>query len=125
MRARARESVVYGVCANSCRLLWEVMKMEIMINRKQLRALESLAYWIHEMGYIREYYHGEENSIEFKNEYDRVDKTIHLCFDELDKLGVSFRLQNSVICWAEEWRDYMKTSTINHLQSRFNVTIAN
>lgn len=101
------------------------MTNNITISRKQLRALESLAYWIHEMGYIREYYQGEENSAEFKNEHNRIDKTIRLCFDELDKLGVSFRLQNSVICWAEEWREYMKTSTINHLQSRYNITVVN
>lgn len=101
------------------------MNKNITITRKQLSALESLAYWIHEMGYIREYYQGEENGVEFKNEHDRVDKTIHLCFDELDKLGVSFLLQNSVICWAEEWRNYMKTSTINHLRSRFNIAVVN
>lgn len=97
----------------------------ITISRKQLSALESLAYWIHEMGYIREYYQGEENCIDFKNEYDRVDKTICLCFDELDKLGVSFRLQNSVICWAENWRDYASSYTLDHLRSIYNIIVVN
>ena len=74
--------------------------LKFTANRKQKNALEGLAYWIADNAYIIERYGPKEP--ELKN----VRKTISLILDELDSAGVPYWVQNSVICFAENWRNY-------------------
>ena len=67
----------------------------------QRSALESLAYWIADIAYIRERYGDEEP--ELIHARDTVEKC---CFPRLDRLGVPFWVQNSVSAWAGNWRRY-------------------
>lgn len=70
--------------------------------RGQRAELESLAYWIADRAWSRE--HGLLD----EHEDQRTDNTIRAIFDQLDRLGVPYRAQNAVICWAEDWRRTMQ-----------------
>ena len=39
-------------------------------------------------------------------EYSKADKNVLLAFETLDSLGVPFWVQNSVVCFSENWRRY-------------------
>ena len=77
---------------------------------KQWSILEGLAYWIADNAYCREMMPREEYE---REEHARHDETIRSTFDELDRNGVPFWVQNAVIAWAEDWRrhasEYMDT----------------
>ena len=75
-------------------------KLFFECNRKQRSALEGLAYRIADTEYMREKYGFNEP------ELSQNEKTISSLFDELDRLGVPFWVQNSVICFSEDWRKY-------------------
>ena len=77
-------------------------QLEFYATKEQGRELSGLAYWIADINYLRERYGNDEPEIE------TADKTIKLCFDRLDSLGVPFWVQNAVIVWAENWRDYLQ-----------------
>lgn len=68
----------------------------------QRAELEGLAYWIAERAWSRE--HGKLDEYEDR----RTGDTIRAIFDALDRLGVPYWVQNSVIVWAEDWRRAMK-----------------
>lgn len=88
-------------------------KLEMNLTKDQYNALEGLAYWIADLHYMRERYGDKEP------ELDRARKTIELCcFPKLDALKVPFWVQNSVICWAENWRAYKDTYFYNFLESK-------
>lgn len=80
--------------------------MEFYCTRRQRMELESLAYWIADINYINERY--GYNDQELKICRDTIEKSI---FPSLDKLNVPFWVQNAVICWAENWREYKGSST--------------
>ena len=82
------------------------------ITRDQLRKLEALAYWIADKNYIMERFGGDDPEVE------KCHNTIICIFDELDALGVSFLIQNIIICFAENWRQYKETYTRDVLESR-------
>lgn len=68
---------------------------------RQWKELESLAYWIADLSYITERFGKDDPEI------STCRKTLEKCiFPVLDKLHVPFWVQNDVICWAEEWRNY-------------------
>lgn len=87
------------------------------ITKEQLRELEGLAYWIADKNYIIERYGVNDPEV------DRCHKTIILIFDKLDELETPFLIQNMVICWAENWRNYKEQYTRNYLKGR-GVTVA-
>lgn len=68
------------------------------INRRQLSILEGLAYWIADRAYFLERYSPRDP------EFAKYDPTIRSLFDEADRAGVPWAVQNMVICWAEDWR---------------------
>ncbi len=68
----------------------------------QRAELEGLAYWIAERAWSRE--HGKLDEYEDR----RTGDTIRAIFDALDRLGIPYWVQNSVIVWAEDWRRAMK-----------------
>lgn len=70
-------------------------------------ALSGLAYRIADNQYMIERYGTEESAIERAQN----NLTILDLFDSLDKKNVPFWVQNTVICWAENWRRY-KTDCI-------------
>lgn len=88
--------------------------LNITLNSEQFSALEGLAYWVADASYMRERFGNDEPELE------RVRKTIDLCFSQLDRLSVPFWVQNSVVCWAENWRntkrqyfsDFLKNKSI-------------
>lgn len=96
-------------------------KQSVTLRRDQLSALEGLAYWIQELAYLQE--RGDKEDPEYPHEEKRYRDTIGMIFDELDNKGVSFMLQNAVIFWAENWRDYMRGQTLEFLRTRFNVSL--
>ena len=69
---------------------------------EQRNALEGLAYRIADNAYMIERYGREEVQPELAENH----KTICGLFETLDKLSVPFWVQNTVIFWAENWRDY-------------------
>ena len=77
-------------------------KLFFECNRYQRSALEGLAYRIADSAYMRERFGNDEPELR-QNE-----KTISGLFDELDRLGVPFWVQNSVICFSENWRKYIQ-----------------
>ena len=76
--------------------------LEFYATPKQATELHGLAYWVADINYLRERYGNEEPEI------ITADKTIRFCFDRLDVLGVPFWVQNTVICFAENWRNYIQ-----------------
>ena len=69
-------------------------------NLQQRNALQGLAYHVADVNYIKEKYGASDP------EYSKADKNVLLTFETLDQLGVPFWVQNSVICFAENWRRY-------------------
>lgn len=88
------------------------------INRDQLAALEGLAYWIADLHYMREKW--GENEPELQRARDTIEKC---CFPRLDRMGVPFWVQNSVICWAENWRN-TKSEYFTDFLKRKNIFVA-
>lgn len=82
------------------------------INKEQLHALEGLAYWIADVNYITERWGADDP------EHEVAHKTILMLFDKLDELEVPFSIQNAVICYFEEWRNYKRNTTRGFLESR-------
>lgn len=75
--------------------------LQFKANMDQRDELEGLAYWVANENYIRETYGSDEP------ELDRCRDTITGCiFPALDRLGVPFWVQNSVIAFSEDWRRY-------------------
>lgn len=69
--------------------------------REQRAELESLAYWVSDRAWSRE--RGKLDEYEDR----RTDTTIRAIFDQLDRLGVPYWVQNTVLHWAEDWRRTM------------------
>lgn len=71
---------------------------------EQRNALEGLAYWIAQKAACKEKYSNKDVAY---MENLRIDRTIkESILPECDKLKIPFWVQNSVICWAENWRNY-------------------
>lgn len=77
-------------------------KLYFEATKEQRDALEGLAYRIADSAYMRERFGNDEPELK-KNE-----KNISGLFDLLDRLGVPFWVQNSVICFSENWRKYVQ-----------------
>lgn len=75
-------------------------KLYFKVTKEQRNALDGLAYRIADSAYMRERFGNDEPELK-QNE-----KTISGLFDLLDRLKVPFWVQNSVICYAEDWRRY-------------------
>ena len=69
-------------------------------NREQRNALEGLAYHVADVNYIIERYSADDP------EYNQAHQNVLCSFATLDRLGVPFWVQNSVVCFAENWRQY-------------------
>lgn len=76
------------------------MKNPRYITKEQQKELESLAYWIADLNYIKER-HGKDDP-----ELETCRKTIDFIFSRLDELETPFSIQNNVICFFEDWRNY-------------------
>lgn len=87
------------------------------LTKKQYSEIESLAFWVANSAYIRERYGNDEP------ELTRTSKTLELIFDLLDRLSVPFWVQNTVICFAENWRNYETIYLENFLKTK-NITVA-
>ena len=71
--------------------------------------LSGLAYRIADNQYMIERYGTEGSAIERAQN----NLTILDLFDDLDKKSVPFWVQNTVICWAENWRRYKENYVIS------------
>lgn len=80
--------------------------------REQRDELEGLAYWIADRPWSRE--RGELDEYEDS----RTDNTIRAIFDALDRLGVPYWVQNSVIVWAENWQRTMKENLCDAMRAK-------
>ena len=90
--------------------------LSFQANKKQSNAMRSLAYWIADVHYIAERY-GKNDP-----EHEVAHKTVMQCFDELDRLGVPFWVQNNIIMFAENWRRY-KTEYMENAMQKFNICL--
>ena len=88
----------------------KVLKFEA--SKEQKHALEGLAYWIADNAYIIERYGADDP------ERENVKKTISMIFDDLDALRVPFWVQNTVICFSENWRKYKETYLSSFLKTK-------
>lgn len=92
--------------------------MKYTLNHDQYSAISGLAYWVADLHYMRERF-GEDEP-----ELSRAKATIEKClFPQLDKLQVPFWVQNTVICWAENWRNTKKQYLTDFLKSK-NIFVA-
>lgn len=83
------------------------------LNKEQLKALEGLAYWIADENYIIERYGIEDPEI------TKCRETITKCiFPECDNLNIPFWVQNAVICFSENWRQYKSVYLVSFLKTR-------
>lgn len=90
-------------------------KLYFKANNEQRNELAALAFRIADIAYTQERYTKEE--AEEKTQISR--KTITQCiFPSLDRLGVPFWVQNSVICAAENWRGYLSGEYEKRLADR-------
>ena len=77
--------------------------------QKIYNALSGLAYRIADNQYMIERYGRENCSVELAENK----KTIGGLFSDLDSMQVPFWVQNTVICWAENWRRYKENYVIS------------
>lgn len=87
-------------------------------NTQQRNELEGLAYWVADVNYIIERYGANDP------EYTRANKSVLLCFENLDRLGVPFWVQNSVVCFAENWRQYQNNYIDTWLLKNRNIDLS-
>lgn len=86
--------------------------LSFIYTKEQEKALESLAYWVADVHYIKERYGKDPELI-------TCDKTIQLCcFPECDRLKIPFWVQNTVICFAENWRQYKEMYLCDFLKTK-------
>lgn len=83
----------------------------------QYNALHGLAYRIADNQYMLERYDFSECTLERAENR----KTISMLFDELDNLHVPFWVQNTVICWAENWRKYKTECLVSAFDKYKNI----
>ena len=83
------------------------MKYKFVCTQSVYNALCGLAYRIADNAYMIERYGRENCSVELAENK----KTIGGLFSDLDSMRVPFWVQNTVICWSEDWRRY-KTDCI-------------
>ena len=86
-------------------------------NNEQKNALEGLAYHVADVNYIIERYGANDP------EYQKAHKNVLIIFDKLDALGVPFWVQNSVVCFAENWRRYKSEYLDNWLLKNRNINL--
>lgn len=89
-------------------------KLEYTATHEQAAELEGLAYWIAEQACALERYPDDTDTLE------QADITIRFAFDQLDKMRVPFLVQNTVIGWAREWRNW-KREDIKSAMARKNI----
>lgn len=87
------------------------------LTKEQYKKLEGLAYWIANENYMRERFGDDEPEIQ------KCKKTICDCiFPELDALKVPFWVQNTVICFSENWSRY-KSEYLNYFLKTKNIFV--
>lgn len=87
-------------------------------NREQINALHGLAYHVADVNYIKERYGCQDP------EFTKADKNVSMTFETLDRLSVPFWVQNSVICFAENWRRYKSEYMDNWLLKNRNIDLS-
>lgn len=90
-------------------------KLSYTLEHNQMSALEGLAYWVANENYIRERFGNDEPEIKICT--DTITKCI---FPECDQLKIPFWVQNTVICFAENWRRY-KTEYLSSFLKTKNI----
>lgn len=85
--------------------------MTFIANKEQRAALLGLAYWIADSSYMRERFPNDP-------EQQVIRETIHSLFDELDALRVPYWVQNTIICFAEDWRRYRSQYIDSYIKER-------
>lgn len=88
------------------------MRRQYTTTAAQRAELESLAYWISDRAWSRERGKLDEH------EDRRTDTTIRAIFDQLDRLGVPYWVQNTVCGWAEDWRRTMREDLRDAMRAR-------
>lgn len=92
-------------------------KLYFEATTEQKQVLDSLAYWIANINYIKERDGSDDPKLK------KCDDTIQLCiFPELDALRVPFWVQNRVISWAENWRQY-KELYLDYAMRKYNIIL--
>lgn len=86
-------------------------------NQEQRNALEGLAYHVADVNYIKERYGASDP------EYKKAHENVLLTFKHLDALNVPFWVQNSVVCFAENWRQYKNNYMDSWLLKHRNIDI--
>lgn len=86
-------------------------------NLQQRNALQGLAYHVADVNYIKEKYGASDP------EYKKADSNVLYQFEVLDRLGVPFWVQNSVVVFAENWRRYKSESLGNWLLKNRNIDL--
>ena len=88
------------------------MTLNFKATKTQKNLLQGLAYWIANNRYMREKFGDSDPELKVVND------TIHALFDSLDRAGVPFWVQNSVIICAENWRRYHSIGIESDLKKR-------
>ena len=83
-------------------------------NKEQRACLEGLAYRIADNSYMIERYGRTAAARELSDNH----KTIIGLFEKLDSLKVPFWVQNTVICYFEDWRKYKTEYFVNAMEKK-------
>lgn len=86
--------------------------LEFKATQEQSNEIRALAYWVSDDYYIR-----EKSGIN-DPERQTAKNTVLFTFKKLDELRVPYWVQNTVIAFCENWRNYAGGGLANHLKKR-------
>lgn len=94
--------------------------LKTTINDRQLIVLKGIAYRIADIHFLKERY-GDDA----KHEIEVSRKTLTSLFAEADKENIPFFVQNTVLCFFENWRNYLNTDVVTYLinLNRYDIMI--
>ena len=87
--------------------------MEFSVNQKQYDILSGLRHFMAVKAKMIERYPED-----YKNEADKIHKSICLLFDEADKNKIPFWVQNIVCYYQDDWRHTKRTYLYQDLEKR-------
>ena len=95
-------------------------KLKATINSRQLAILEGIAYRIADIYYMRARYVDEA-----KHEINDSHNCLMLLFADADREKIPFFVQNTVICYFENFKNYHRTDVSTYLEhnKHYDITL--
>lgn len=97
-------------------------KLKFKANIKQSDILHGIAFRNADIWFMHEYYQDDKKNPDYINAIEENRRTMHSLFDEADKAGIPFWVQNHALSFAEDWRRYKGTYGSSYLR-QFNIDV--